>query len=81
MDDFNSLFTEVQRDCPDSLPVENNAGIFVFPIYSQLSPCGHLAITDTPKIRTAAEFPTKIYYRRLTEINSRHHGPSLLRTD
>jgi len=25
--------------------------------YSQLSPCGHLAITDTPLLRTAAEVP------------------------
>ena len=28
--------------------------------YSQLSPCGHLAITDTPLIRTAAKSPTKV---------------------
>ena len=26
---------------------------------SQLSPCGHLAITDTPIIRTAAKSPAK----------------------
>ena len=29
--------------------------------YSQLSPCGHLAITDTPIIRTAAESLAKNY--------------------
>ena len=28
--------------------------------YSQLSPCGHLAITDTPLIRTAAKSPAKV---------------------
>ena len=42
------------------------------------SPCGHLAITDTPIIRTAGKYPTKINYRRLTEINSRYYGLSLL---
>ena len=36
--------------------------------YSQLSPCGHLVITDTPIIRTAAKSSAKINYRRLTEI-------------
>ena len=44
-----------------------NAYPFVF---SQLSTCGHPAITDTPIIRTAAKFRLKINYRRLTEINS-----------
>ena len=29
-------------------------------VYSQLSPCGHLAITDTPLIRTAAKSPAKV---------------------
>ena len=48
--------------------------------YSQLSPCGHLAITDTPIIRTAAKSQAKIKYRRLTEINSRYYGLSLMRT-
>ena len=48
--------------------------------YSQLSPCGHPAITDTPIIRTAAKSPAKINYRRLTEINSRYYGLSLMRT-
>ena len=28
--------------------------------YSQLSPCGHLAITDTQLIRTAAKSPAKV---------------------
>ena len=31
-----------------------------FSCYSQLSPCGHLAITDTPLIRTAAKSPAKV---------------------
>ena len=49
-------------------------------LYSQLSTCGHLAITDTPIIRTAAKSPAKINYRRLNEINFRYYGLSLLRT-
>ena len=48
--------------------------------YSQLSPCGHLAITDTPIKRTAAKSQEKTNYRRLIEINSRYHGLSLMRT-
>ena len=28
--------------------------------YSQLPPCGHLAITDTPLLRTAAKSPAKV---------------------
>ena len=48
--------------------------------YSQLSPCGHPAITDTPIIRTAAKSPAKINNRRLTEINSRYYRLSLMRT-
>ena len=38
--------------------------IIGFP-YSQLSPCGHLAITDTPIIRTEAKSQAKTIYRRL----------------
>ena len=48
--------------------------------YSQLSPCGHLAITDTPIKRTAAKSQEKTNYRRLTEIKSRYYGLSLMRT-
>ena len=48
--------------------------------YSQLSPCGHPAITDTPIKRTAAKSQAKINYRRLTEINSPYYGLSLIRT-
>ena len=48
--------------------------------YSQLSPCGHPATTDTPIIRTAAKSPAKTNYRRFTEINSRYYGHSLMRT-
>ena len=43
-------------------------------VYSQLPPCGHLAITDS------SEIPSGESYRRLTEINSRYYGLSLLRT-
>ena len=53
---------------------------FVNTVYSQLSPCGHPAITDTPIIWTAAKFPAKINYRYLTEINSRYYGLPLMRT-
>ena len=48
--------------------------------YSQLSPCGHLAITDTPKIQTAAKSPANLNYSRLTEINFCYYGLSLLTT-
>ena len=48
-------------------------------LYSQLSPCGHPAITDTPITRTVAKSPAKTNYRRLTEINSRYYGLSLMR--
>ena len=49
-------------------------------VYSQLSPCGHFAITDTPIIRTAAKFPVEINYKRLTEINACYFGLSLQST-
>ena len=49
-------------------------------VFSQLSTCGHPAITDTPIIRTAAKSRAKINYRRLTEINSWYYGLSLMRT-
>ena len=49
-------------------------------VFSQLSTCGHPAITDTPIIRTAANSQAKTTYRRLTEINSRYYGLSLMRT-
>ena len=38
--------------------------IIGFP-YSQLSPCGHPAIRDTPIIRTEAKSQAKTIYRRL----------------
>jgi len=44
-------------------------------LYSQLSLCGHLAITDTPLLRTGAEVRGII-----TENITRCHGLSLLRT-
>ena len=49
--------------------------------YSQLSSCGHRAITDTPIIRTAAKYKSsaKTNYRRLTEIKSRYYRLSLMR--
>ena len=57
-----------------------DASCKIFSTYSQLSPCGHPAITDTPIIRTAAKSPAKTSCRRLTEINSRYYGLSLMRT-
>ena len=53
--------------------------ILSFLVYSQLSPCGRL-VMDTPIVRTATKSSAKINYRRLTEINSRYYGLSLLRT-
>ena len=47
--------------------------LYVIAHYSQLPPCGHLTITDSSKIPGES-------YRRLTEINSRYYGLSLLRT-
>ena len=47
---------------------------------NSLSPCVHLAITDTPITRTAVKSQEKTNYRRLTEINSRYYGLSLMRT-
>ena len=52
----------------------------ILPPYSQLSPFGYLAMTDTPIIQIAAKFKAKIIYRRLTEINSRYYGLSVMRT-
>ena len=48
--------------------------------YSQLSPCGHLAITDTPIIRTVAKSPANINYTRLTERIFHYDRLSLLTT-
>ena len=45
--------------------------------YSQLLPCRHLAITDTPIIRTAVKSPAKGNYRCLNEINSCYYRLSL----
>ena len=52
----------------------------VRPRYSQLSPCGYPAITDTLIKRTAAKSPAKTNYRGLTEKNSRYYGHSFMRT-
>ena len=43
----------------------------------QLSLSGHLAIADTPTIRTLAKSLAKINYSHLTEIYSRYNGISL----
>ena len=48
-------------------------------VYSQFSPCGHPAITDTSIQQTAVESQGKIDYRHLTEVNSRYYGLSLIR--
>ena len=47
--------------------------------YSQLSPCGHPAITDTSIKQTAAKSPAKTNYRRLSEMTSRYKGLLLMR--
>ncbi len=44
--------------------------------YSQLSPCRHLAITDTPLLRTGIE----VLAKRITENNSRYYRLPVLRT-
>ena len=74
----NDLFIPSQVSERSLIPVcinftqkRQTANKNLFSNYSQLSPCGHLAITDTPIIRTVAKSPAKIHYRRLTEINSR----------
>ena len=36
-------------------------------------------LTDSPIIQNVAKSPTKKNYRRLTDINSRYHGLSLMR--
>ena len=41
--------------------------------YSQLSPCRHPTITDTPITRTAAKSLAKINCKHLTEMNSRYY--------
>ena len=47
-------------------------------LYSQRSPCGHVAITDTPLIRTAAKSPAKITVIWLKQTpantNTRYYG-------
>ena len=46
--------------------------------YSQLSPCGHLAIMDTPLIPTAAKSPAKVadvwLKQTPTITDSRYYG-------
>ena len=46
---------------------------------SQLPPCGHLAITDTPLFTDSSKIPGESY-RCLTEINFRYYGLLLLQT-
>ena len=43
-------------------------------------PCRQPAIKDTSIKRTVVNSPPKTNYRHLTEINSRYHGLSLMRT-
>ena len=76
--EFNRMLMRknVNNDVNKDSPISNTINW----VYSQLSPCPHLAITDTPIIRTGTRPPAKINYRRLTEINSRYYGLSLLRT-
>ena len=48
--------------------------------YSQLLPCGHLVITDTPIIRTTGKSQAKLNCRYLTVINSHCYALSWMRT-
>ena len=52
----------------------------LIPKYSQLSPWGCHAITDTPIIRATTKSQAKINCRHLIEINSRYYGLSQIRT-
>ena len=45
--------------------------------YSQLSPCGHLAITAHLIIQAETKSQAKIDWRRLTKINSHYYGHEL----
>ena len=54
--------------------------IFCGCMCSQLLPCGHRPITDTPIIRTGAKSLAKTDYRHLTEIKSCCYELSLMRT-
>ena len=51
---------------------------FQYDYYSRLSPCGHLAITDTPSLRTEASLPARRLKKwlKLTPVitNSRYYG-------
>ena len=59
---------------------KNDRYRFRQPYYSQLSPCRHPNKTNSPIIQTSAKSQAKINYCRLTEINSRYYGLSLMRT-
>ena len=41
---------------------------------SQISPCGHPAVTDSTIIRTAAKFPVKHHVGSVTTVNSLYCG-------
>ena len=51
---------------------------FQYDYHSRLSPCGHLAITDTPSLRTRASLPARRLKKwlKLTTVitNSRYYG-------
>ena len=49
-----------------------------FSRYSRLSPCGHLAIMDTPPLKTRVSLPGETH-KEMTEINSCYYALSLLR--
>lgn len=64
----------ILSDCPDSFPSQKFAeylphsprGSFPVLIYSQLLPCGHFTISDTPLLETGVEVPVKLELMRIT---------------
>ena len=76
----NANLQSVEPYCNDSSIYCPPLTQAILPPYSQLSPFGYLSMTDIPIIQTAAKSKAKIIYRRLTEINSRYYGLSVMRT-
>ena len=74
-----SICGEIQRLTFETLPFlrrRRDRLVRALDLYSQLSPCGHPAITDN---KDSSLIPGKKNYRRFTEINSRFYGLSLIR--
>ena len=67
-------------DWIDLISVFPWASLYFFLRWSLFLHTVNSRLADTPIIRTAAKSPAKINYRRLTKINSRYYGLSLMRT-